>query len=353
MDSVAVRSAQEREDLFRDAAERAPVTLPGLIEKDFWACWVLRRLMRLDQGAPLIFKGGTSLAKGYGVIHRFSEDIDLSLDRTCLGFDEDLWRGLSGKQERSLIGEISRACSEHVDRTILPALTEDLAAVLGPPAPGAGWSLARSDAEDASLLFTYPATVVTLAIGGYTAPRVLLEFGARADHWPEDRRPIQPYAAEAFPEEFEEAAFEVRTLHIHRTFWEKATILHSLAHGGAAKVRPRMARHYYDLVQIAASDEGVGALERLDLLSAVAQHKQRFFPSGWASYESAAPGTLRLAPPQDVAKELRRDYAAMSPLFIEEPPGFEELLARLEEIEARVNHGLAKLDIVPPGRTES
>lgn len=159
------------------------------------------------------------------------------------GRAEDHWRGLSGKQEKSLIGEISRACSEHVAGTILPALTQDLATVLGPPATGAGWALARSEAEDASLLFTYPSTDVTLAIGGYTAPRVLLEFGARADHWPEDRRPIQPYAAEAFPEEFEVATFEVRTLHIHRTFWEKATILHSLAHGGAGKVRPRMARH--------------------------------------------------------------------------------------------------------------
>ena len=60
---------------------------PEAVEKDFWVCWVLRELFRLDDVAShLTFKGGTSLSKCWGFIERFSEDVDLVLGRDFLGF---------------------------------------------------------------------------------------------------------------------------------------------------------------------------------------------------------------------------------------------------------------------------
>ena len=58
------------------------------VEKDWWVCTVLRAVFQSQYAQSIIFKGGTSLSKAYGLIHRFSEDIDLIIDRHLLGFDE-------------------------------------------------------------------------------------------------------------------------------------------------------------------------------------------------------------------------------------------------------------------------
>ncbi|GLQ22563.1 hypothetical protein GCM10007853_04370 [Algimonas ampicilliniresistens] len=89
---------------------------PIIVEKDFWVCWTLKRVFSLqDMETGLIFKGGTSLSKAYGVIRRFSEDIDLSLDRRDLGFDGDrdpARDGLSNYRRKALLEELSKR-AEH------------------------------------------------------------------------------------------------------------------------------------------------------------------------------------------------------------------------------------------------
>ncbi len=341
MDTIATWPTAAREELFQDATELlTAIQSPSLIEKDFWVCWLLRRLFLLDHKVPMIFKGGTSLSKAYRVIRRFSEDIDLSLDRASLGFDENRWNeNISNKASKRLLDELREACRVYVCEQLLDSLRSDIQGVLGVSTDEAEWSLEVREEGTADLLFRYPPTAVTLEASGYTAPRVLLEFGARADHWPEADREIRPYAAEAIPTEFDVDSFTVRTLDIARTFWEKATILHSLAHGGVEKVRGRMARHYYDLAQLADAEESAGAVDRHDLLKAVVKHKRRFFSSTWASYDTARPGTLRLVPPPEVARALEKDYRAMDALFMDEPPSFEAVLERLAKIEERVNAG--------------
>ncbi len=281
MDHVATWPRQERETLFLDSVERLPHLSPALIEKDFWVCWLLRRLFLLDQEVPLIFKGGTSISKAYPIIRRFSEDIDLSLDRERLGYGADILdAAASSKARKKLLLTLRTTCNQYVNGPLLDALRADIAGVLG-PSRGAGvpetWDL-RPGQDGESLLFVYPRTAVTLEREGYVAPDVRLEFGARADHWPAEDRPVSAYAAQAFPDLFKVASFSVWTLEVARTFWEKATILHALAHGGAEKVSPRMARHYYDLVLLSDAPESSHSVAGTDLLEAVAVHKARFFP---------------------------------------------------------------------------
>jgi predicted nucleotidyltransferase component of viral defense system len=78
--------AEEQRDLFLGAAHRLG-TPEQYIEKDFWVCWILDALFNgLEKGGPrLLFKGGTSLSKAYGLISRFSEDIDITVFRHDLG----------------------------------------------------------------------------------------------------------------------------------------------------------------------------------------------------------------------------------------------------------------------------
>lgn len=340
MDKIATWTEKDREALFLDAAERLPELPPALIEKDFWVCWLLRRLFLRDQDVSMIFKGGTSISKAYPIIRRFSEDIDLSLDRDGLGYgDARLDSAPSKKAFKKLLQELRDVCNEYVNGPLLEELRLDLASVLGPSgSTGAtdGWNLINTE-DGESLLFVYPRTAVTLETSGYAAPNVLLEFGARADHWPAEVRSISAYASQAFPEAFEVSTFPVKTLEVARTFWEKATILHSLANGGAEKVSPRMARHYYDLVLLADAPESAHSVGMIELLEVVAVHKDRFFPASWASYETARAGTLRLTPPLAVRKKVERDYNDMAALFMEEPPPFAELVERLEEIENAIN----------------
>ncbi len=87
MDDIARLSSKDRSDLFGTVAERRGDMLAALVEKDFWVCWSLKRVFTLeDSPAGLIFKGGTSLSKVYQAIDRFSEDVDLSFDRSAIGF---------------------------------------------------------------------------------------------------------------------------------------------------------------------------------------------------------------------------------------------------------------------------
>jgi len=71
------------DDRRRTVCEQAQDKLglpPATIEKDFWVCWTLKKLFNLPEWGPrLTFKGGTSLSKGWGLIERFSEDIDIVL----------------------------------------------------------------------------------------------------------------------------------------------------------------------------------------------------------------------------------------------------------------------------------
>jgi predicted nucleotidyltransferase component of viral defense system len=102
MDDVARLSIVDRTDLFAATASRRALS-PTIIEKDFWVCWTLKRIFTLlDPPAGLLFKGGTSLSKVFGVIERFSEDVDLSFDRAGLGFggESDPLNAATGKRRK-------------------------------------------------------------------------------------------------------------------------------------------------------------------------------------------------------------------------------------------------------------
>lgn len=227
MDTFARLPPPERQIYFQQAAAEIGLP-PHLVEKDFWICWTLKRLFALKSVRDdLLFKGGTSLSKVYGLIHRFSEDIDLSIHRASLGFegesDPAKLTGKPFKRADALLGEAAR---KKVFEVIQPELEAAIRKQLG----GEGWQLQpdASDPEDQSLAFFYPATGLTPTPSAYLGPAVKIEFGARADHEPKERKPVRPYLAEAIPDALDEPQTEVKVIGALRTFWEKATILHQM-----------------------------------------------------------------------------------------------------------------------------
>lgn len=340
MDDVARFSPNDRADLFRATAGNRGFN-PVIAEKDFWVCWTLKRLFTLpDEPAGLVFKGGTSLSKAYRAIERFSEDVDLSFDRSDLGFggDADPSNAASKSKQQDQIEMLREACAEMIRDALLPRLQASIEQQLGAD----GWRL-ELDAEEQdgqTVNFHFPQSGLTSgSTAAYLRPFIRLEMGARGEPWPSELVAIQSFAAEDFPATFTDPACKVKVIAAERTFWEKATILHMWHH--AAREKPmgeRQARHYYDVVKLYQSAVGERALADLGLLRSVAAHKSVFFARAWAKFDEAVPGTLRLVPPGDRLAEVGRDYERMRvEMIYGESPALEEVVAILGELEARVN----------------
>ncbi|MCB5412321.1 nucleotidyl transferase AbiEii/AbiGii toxin family protein [Pseudogemmobacter faecipullorum] len=344
MDKVARLSAADRAALFGETAAGRGVA-NTIIEKDFWVCWTLRRVFSLPPGetASLVFKGGTSLSKAYDAIRRFSEDIDLSFDRAELGYGGERdpeQAGLGKNKTARLIADLVTEVEMHVAERLLPALQAEFARHLGDPADG-GWSLEIDPNDAQTVNFQYPPAFGGTDYAGmsYITPRVKLELGARGDPWPTEGKVIRPYAAEDYPDFFNERDTKVTVLSSRRTFWEKATALHAEAHRPTGSPTPQyFSRHFYDLAMLLETAEGVAASRDFELLAQVAKHKAIFFRSAWASYDLARPGTLRLLPGEDRIKDLRADYKDMAPMMFDtKPPSFDDILARIQRFEDDVN----------------
>ena len=151
-----------------------------------------------------------------------------------------------------------------------------------------GWDVELDPQDAQTVIFTYPRSEFSGGIPAFLRPAIRLELGARSDDWPAEQRDIRPYAAEAFPDAFTEAAScRVRVLDARRTFWEKATLLHAEFHRQADRGSAEgYTRHYYDLYRLSQVEIGRQALERTELLERVVMHKRLFFASAWAHYET-------------------------------------------------------------------
>ena len=322
---------RERLELL-DAASRQSGLAQAILEKDYWVCKTLDVLFALPElGSHLVFKGGTSLSKVYGLIDRFSEDVDISFHREFLGFGEELDpEAAAGKEQSRRIEALQQACRDCIRENLLPRLREAIAALLGGTED---WSLEIDPLDAQTLLFHFPQA------GGpglaYIVPSVRIELGARSDHWPSEEREIRSYLGEAFGPTIGKAT--VRSLAAERTFWEKATLLHAEVHRPKDKLMPaRYARHYHDMARLAESPVAARALADVALRERVVAHKMVYFRAGWARYDLARPASFRLIPPDSRIAALKSDHQAMIPMFFNPPPPIDEVLDTIADLETRI-----------------
>lgn len=324
MNKIAGLSITERSELFSETAAQRRMT-PAIIEKDFWVTWTLDKLFgHTELSRILMFKGWTSLSKVFGLIERFSEDIDLILDwRTVVGVDplEDR----SNRKQQELNKEIDERGQEYIAGDLCQMIAELLSPVC---------SCVLDDVDRHVLNIRYPGAFSD----EYLRPEVRLEIGPLASWLPFGEYSIRPYAGEEFPEIFERVDCQVKAIKAERTFWEKATILHHEAHRPEGNQQPsRYSRHYYDLARMATSEVKDSALADLDLLVNVVEFKKRFYPRGWAQYDLAKPGSLRLVPNGHVLETIKSDYRAMENMIFGYYPPFDEMLGTLQTLENEIN----------------
>jgi len=335
MDELARAAPSDRAAVFRTAAAECGLP-PRYIEKDFWVCWLLHRVFGPPLVEGMVFKGGTSLSKIWNAIERFSEDIDLTLPQAGLPGAKDILiqDDQSATQRKTLKQHIDEALQRWGSGEGRKAISERIEEVLGGQVK---WRLA---ARDDALEFEYPTPLSTDQGGAdYVLPRVRLEFGAVMPVVPAEQASLRPYCARAGRYVMPDPEVHVRVLAPERTFWEKATLVHAENHRPEPKaVGSRLSRHYADLAALESHDIGARALQRIDLLRGVAQEKRRYFHAGWAQYEDAADGRLKLVPPREHERVRRRDYAGMRELYFSEPLEFDEILERLDRLEQNVNN---------------
>ncbi|MGJ4898648.1 nucleotidyl transferase AbiEii/AbiGii toxin family protein [Bradyrhizobium oligotrophicum] len=343
-------AAEDRRDAFLGAAQRLGAPEQN-IEKDFWVCWTLDALFNgAEAGGPrLLFKGGTSLSKAFGLISRFSEDIDITIFRDDLGEGAtvDELEALSGKKRRRRLDAIKGASQAYVNETMRQQVEGHLRETLETAGlePEAGRvELDPDDSDRQSLLIWYPK--VTAADEGYVRPAVKIESGAKSALDPNKPVIVKPYVADVLAD-FELNVPDVRTVVPERTFWDKIVILHGLrqwfdARGALRGGGQRISRHYYDVYRLLDSDVGLTASSDLALGVDCVRHARMFFNSPDLNLATAVPGSFTLSPNRDMATELTRDYAAMAGMIFGEAPALEEVLGRVAELEARINQAETK-----------
>ncbi|OFZ79182.1 MAG: hypothetical protein A2583_00635 [Bdellovibrionales bacterium RIFOXYD1_FULL_53_11] len=338
MSQIHRQAPEERRVFFAEAETETGIPFP-IIEKDFWVVWTLDRLFSIPElKSHLTFKGGTSLSKVYRIIERFSEDIDVSIEKDFLGFDheKDPEKALSKKKVRAAVDALGDACAKYVQEKLLAIMRDSIARELG---TDKGWNLIvdEKDPDGQTLLFDYPSLSPK---DGYIRPFVKIEMGARSEHWPVSEHAIQSYVKEAIKEKVTEPTVRVRVLNAERTFWEKATILHQYAHLPAEKaLPPRISRHFYDFFCLLNSAIKAKALSDVALLERVATHKSVYFSSGWANYATARKGTLKLSPLPRILGDLEKDFVLMNKMFFGRIPDWQLILQTIAEFEAEFNSG--------------
>lgn len=329
----------DRLDLFLSTAHRLGTPI-GNVEKDFWVCWTLNALYheRPDGDPRLLFKGGTSLAKAYGLIERLSEDIDVTIFRDDLGEPasvEEL-EALSKKKRRARLNSIRDACRAYITGPLYELLT----AQLGAATRGVGHvEIDEADPDGQTLLVRYPE--VEPRPGAYVRPAVRIESGAKSALDPNRPVAIRPYIAEE-AEGLDLAVTDVTTIEAARTFWDKVVIAHGLRRwyerrGILRHEGQRVSRHYYDLHRLLGSDVGRAALVDTDLGADCVRHARMFFDRPDYDLVSAVPGSFAIAPIGEMIEALSRDYAHTTAMIFGDAPPFESILASIGEIERTAN----------------
>lgn len=325
MDKIALESAENRKDLFSQTASEMD-TVPSIIEKDFWVVWTLDKIFSDDRlNKILMFKGGTSLSKVFDLIGRFSEDIDLILDWREVT-KEDPQKEHDSKSKQVKFNEtVNEDAKVYINDVLLPIISEIVS-------PLCTCKIDEKDPYNINVKYTASFH------DDYLRPEILLEIGPLASWLPSDTFSISPYAGQYFKQVFEKPSCSVNAIVARRTFWEKATILHQEANRVKEKpLPPRYSRHYYDLAMMARSSVKDEALDNIELLYAVVEFKNKFYPTAWAKFDEAKPGSLKLLPLEYREHELKKDYKAMEHMIFDKYLEFEEILKTLQALEDEIN----------------
>jgi len=326
--------AEDRKEILQTAAAQLGQQAT-VLEKDVWVCWTLQTLFSLPDAHPMAFKGGTSLSKVYGVIERFSEDVDITLDYRAFNdtfdpFAEDASKNAVKKFGVRLKGYVL----QYANDVVVPYVKAQLQILPNPENYGIEVS------DDGERIWIQYLSAIE-GSDTYLKSSILVELGGRNVIDPNERHIISPDISKLVTG-LDLPSGEVVVLSPERTFWEKATLIHVECNRRQIKAHAdRLSRHWYDLRMLARHASGKTALNNRGLFEDVVRHKQVFFNTSYANYDACLTSDLHLIPGDRLIKALRTDYEKMlsAGMMYGDPLTFDRIISDIQEIEQAINDG--------------
>jgi predicted nucleotidyltransferase component of viral defense system len=306
------------------------------VEKDWWVVQTLTILFELAIGKHLVFKGGTSLSKAWGIIERFSEDIDLAVDRAFYEFEGEL-----GKEKRT---KLRKKANSYIRETLFPELNKAFE-VKGLTGVKIELEVITSSDQDPVIInVNYPNVIES---PGYIQPRVQIEIGCRSLIEPFENRTLLSLVDETYPEaKFSQISISIPSVVPEWTFLEKIFLLHEEFQRPREKIRvDRLSRHLYDVYKLSNTEFASKAFFNRELYETLVKHRYNFTRLGGVDYNLHQPRTINIIPNQDLLPAWAIDYKTMQEQMIHGiSPSFEELIDSLKKLNGQINTLPWKMD---------
>jgi len=317
---------QRKQEIFNQAS--AQTGLPAAaIEKDWWVTLVLKSIFTLPYHQQIVFKGGTSLSKGWNLIERFSEDIDLAIDRAFFGFEGDLGKAQIRRLRRLSCRFFSTEFPKDIEVKIKEMGIPDFQIIIS--------DFDAGDTDPIEIKIEYLSTTER---SDYIKPGVLIEINSRSLIEPVENRSIQSKLGETFfNASFADQPAILPLVLPRRTFLEKAFLLHEEFQRPLEKLNSeRKSRHLYDLEKMMDTEHGLSALEDTILYKTIVEHREKFTHLSSVDYTTLMPDKIDFIPPEPVIAEWEADYKRMRENMIYGVTlDFDHLIGRLIELMYR------------------
>ncbi|MDR2841063.1 MAG: nucleotidyl transferase AbiEii/AbiGii toxin family protein, partial [Paludibacter sp.] len=293
---------------------------------------VLRALFSLPYSNNLSFKGGTSLSKCWNLIERFSEDIDIAVNREYLGF--------SGTLSKTQISDrLRRAACSFVRDTLQFDVKNQL------ENQGINSNQFSVNVTITPITTTDPEIIEVVYQSlfddnDYIKPIVKIEVSGRSMSEPLQTVGLLSMVDEVFADKsFVNTVFDVNAVVPQRTFIEKICLLHEeFAKPQDVMRTGRMSRHLYDLVQIMGTPIANEALANKELYNSVVEHRRIFVGLKGFDYDTLAPQSINIVLPENIIDLWKTDYEIMQRTMIYgKSLPFNELIDKIKQLNERVN----------------
>ncbi|MGB0879128.1 MAG: nucleotidyl transferase AbiEii/AbiGii toxin family protein [Polaribacter sp.] len=304
--------------------------LPTAIEKDWWVMIALNAIYSSEYAKHLVFKGGTSLSKSYGLIERFSEDIDLAIDRSFFKFGGNL----RPKQVTKLRKVACKFIVEVFIKKLVVILTE-----MGVKEFTLNHvDFERSDTDPLAIELNYKSLTEKI---DYLKPRILIEISSRSLRNPFENRELVSFIGDNYRElPFVDKPIMIPTVMPTRTILEKIFLLHEeFQKPKDREIRSqRMTRHLYDISKLMDTKYMEDALTDKDLYNTIVAHREMLTNISWVDYSKHAPKDINFIPPEVEIYKWKKDYMTMQEsMFYGETESFENLIKKLKKLNGRIN----------------
>jgi predicted nucleotidyltransferase component of viral defense system len=315
--------------LFTETSRQIGLPSSSAAEKDWWVVHTLSVIFSMDCANALIFKGGTSLSKGWNVIHRFSEDIDLALDREFIGFSGELTKGDIRKLRRKSFQFISEVFTEELKNKFTELGFKNV--TVKPR------EVENHDQDPLIIEIYYNKLTET---DTYLKPGVLVEVGSRSLKEPFTQRTFGTFISEIYTDNpFTDKPITIPIVNPERTFLEKIFLLHEEFQKPFGKIRvERLSRHLYDIEKLCQTEYAEIALQDRELYNTIVRHRSKFTAISGIDYAKHNPENIKFIPPDSIIKMWKADYEEMKGSMIyDNPLDFDQLINRLTELQKRIN----------------